>query len=74
MREKQLGRWVVRLACATGVAAAVLGGSAVANAADAANAGSAFYVVPGQITWIGTTDAGKISPQQVYRTDDLIWQ
>jgi hypothetical protein len=71
MRETKLGRWVVRVACAMGVGAAVLGLPAVAFAADGSQAGVVFYEVPGQITQLDRISGIKTEP--VYTTDDTIW-
>ena len=71
MRETMLGRWVVRVACAMGVGAAVLGLPAAANAADASQTGAVvFYELPGQITSVGTVDGTKTP---VFTTNDVIW-
>jgi hypothetical protein len=67
MREKKLGRWVVRLACAIGVGVAVLGGAAVVNAAE-------VTPVTGKITPVDspvTGGNGKAGP--IYSTDDIVW-
>ncbi len=70
MRETKLGRWVVRVACAMGVGAAVLGLPAAAYA-DVTQAGVVFYEVPGQISQVDTVDGAKTTP--VYTTNDIIW-
>jgi|SwirhisoilCB1_FD_contig_31_8686940_length_281_multi_1_in_0_out_0_1 hypothetical protein len=66
MREKTLGRWVVRVACVIGVGVAVLGGAAVVNAAEISS-------VTGKITPVDTTTGGNSKSGPIYTTDDVIW-
>jgi hypothetical protein len=70
MRETKLGRWVVRVACAMGVGAAVLGLPAAAFA-DVSQAGVVFYQVPGLISQVGTVDGTKTAT--AYTTNDIVW-
>ena len=70
MRETKLGRWVVRVACAMGVSAAVLGLPVVAYA-DVTPAGAVFYQVPGQVGLVGTVDGTKTTT--AYTTNDVVW-
>ena len=69
MRETKLGRWVVRVACAMGVGAAVLGLPAAAFA-DVSQAGVVLYQVPGLISHVGTVDG---APTTTYTTNDVVW-
>jgi hypothetical protein len=66
MREKTLGRWVVRIACAVGVGAAVLGGAAVVNADE-------ISAVTGRITPVDSTSGDKATTPPIYHTDDVVW-
>ena len=67
MREKKLGRWVVRFACAIGVGVAVLGGAAVVNAGEISS-------VTGKISPVdSTTTGGNSKSGPIYTTDDIVW-
>jgi len=71
MRETKLGRWVVRVACAMGVGAAVLGVPAAAYAAEISQAGAVFYQVPGLISQVGLVETAKTPP--LFTTNDTVW-
>jgi hypothetical protein len=68
MQDNKLGRWVVRVALAIGVGAAVLGGSVAANAGTVSTVGvGGLHVVTDQ------SGIGVKGSAPAYRPDDVTW-
>ncbi|GAA3293963.1 hypothetical protein GCM10020218_071860 [Dactylosporangium vinaceum] len=70
MREKTLGRWIVRLAVTIGFGSVALGLSAAAASADPITI-VRFHPLPGSVSAPAVTNAGSA---QVFVTEDFAWE
>lgn len=68
MRDKTLGRWIVRLAVTVGAGSLVLGLSAAAAHADASTLG----LTTSRITMVGTAHLTP-APEPIFVTEDFTW-
>jgi hypothetical protein len=71
MRDKTLGRWVVRVALTMGVGVAVLGGTFAANAATTSPASGTVYQLPSQGGLLGSIDNKGTGGKNTI--DDVVW-
>ncbi|WP_433210963.1 hypothetical protein ACQP00_49550 [Dactylosporangium sp. CS-047395] len=68
MRDKTLGRWIVRLAVTIGVGSMALGLSAAAANADDSSAFGRSR--PGLV---GTAQLSSAAPEHIFVTEDFSW-
>lgn len=72
MRDKMLGRWMLRLAVMTGAGAAALGVPAVAAYAGAVSQ-DGLSAVPGAVKIVDVTSLVKAQSDTINVTEDFVW-
>ncbi|WP_432831972.1 hypothetical protein [Dactylosporangium sp. CA-092794] len=73
MRDKMLGRWMVRLAVTAGVGAFALGVSSIAAHASDLSQRAVQASQARALTLIGSAQLAKAAPDQIYVTEDYAW-
>lgn len=72
MREKMLGRWMVRLAVTIGAGSVALGLSGAAYAQDV-SFGSGLASLSSSSTVVGVAQVAAAQPEHIYITEDFVW-